>query len=562
MATYLPAITARTPAELAALKWPKPPDWVFNVIKPTPLTPHLQGLTQCALYLIHIAAIGVYAKATEGCFNQTLNRSMVDAIFAEQFDWRYYKRFGMDLDRLKLPEWRWRVSIAYTFNHRMGEGRQMFHSAFITASAQYVVELTRHVLRDSDRPAFDRWLAAILDRLHAVAACPAPTNPKFTGDMATFAAEVFVNHGAPLPLAILDVGRALDPASLEAAACADLRALQRDDNARLVDAAELAAAPDFAGTPYAPDTPIAVGLFDSRRRLGPTWVERAPIDPAALFPRSPPKAKAKRARAGSRDPHAAGLELMAGAPLETFTGTYLPILAAVSQDVVDDPFVELDQPAGGNEVGFRLPLWSAGILQPVVVSPTDRATIQRTLGAAASPWTLDQSHGGDAVVDVWLSPSEVRRLRADAATKEIELAVDEDGDGMVLLGACDGTFRSALRWALGLSDDPIVDKVPNEGCSLEMKAAFDEVDPALAAHLSYFVDEDGIVALARRLEGGLPHAVATVARALDATLVVAFELQDPAFHVGVYQVRAGCLAEAWAQSAVIRRPIYFPVQPV
>lgn len=565
IAAYLPPVTARSKKELEALTWPKPPDWVFEVHKPTALTPHLLGLTQCGLFLVHIGVTGVYAKATEGCFDQGLNMRMVDAIFAEQFDWRYYIHFGIDAAGLKKPENRWRVPIACTFNERMGVNIQCFNSAFITASAQYVIELTRHVLREEDRPTFDTWLAKLLDRLHTVAGCPKPVKPYYKGDAAAFLEEVAINHGAPLPFEVLDLEREVKLEALDDLARAGLRKLVVIGNSRLRDAARVKEDSDepFEGTPYDPNTPVAAVLFASRKQHAPKSVKRDPIDPTALFPGAKStKAKGSKAKAKGSDPMVAALETMAGKSLDSFKGSYLPMLYAVSQDVVDGGFTTLDKDAKANASSFHLRLLPDGILQPVTMTPKDRVLIQKTLGNKTAPWVQDQSHMNDKVVELWLSPSQVRALKTAAETKHLKLEVDQDGDGTILLGACDGTFRDALLWVLGLTGKKLGKKVFNDGCEMEFKEAFDGIEENLAAHLSYFADEEGVVALSRRIGGKVPHSVQTVAAAIEGKLVLSFELQDPEFHVGVYKVPEARLAADWAKTKSVQRPVYFPVQPV
>ncbi len=558
IAAYLPPVNPRTKKELDALKWLKPPDWVFTVLKPNALTPHLMGLTQCGLFVLHIAATGGYAKATEGCFDQGLNARMVDAIFAEQFDWRYYIHFGIDAEGLKKPENRWRVPIACTFNERMGVNIQCFNSDFITASAQYVIELTRHVLRENDRPVFDAWLARLLDRLHTVAACPNPTKPMLRGDPGAFAAEVYVNHGAPLPFEVLDLDRELRHEALDDLARSGLRNLKVEGNSRLRDPARVKADHEgFEGKPYDPNTPVAAALFASRKKHAPKAVVHSPIDSTTLFPR----AKAVKPLRKTAEPLNDALTVMAGASPDTFQGAYLPILYAVSQDVVDGPFTKLDNDAKANKASFHLPLRSACMLQPLTVTPKQRAVIQKVLGVNAAPWALDESHGADEVVSLWLSPAEVRSLKG-AKTGNITLEVDQDGDGLLMMGACDGTFRGALLWALGLTGKAVAKKPFNDGCTMEFKEALEGLDENLAAHLSYFADEEGVVALARRVGGAPPDSLRAVAGAIDARLVLSFELQDPEFHVGVYRVADTVLEAPWAKSDVVVRPVYFPVQPV
>lgn len=577
---FVPLVSPISAGALLKTKWIAPPDWVFEILKPQvpALASQIEGITNCGLYVLQAGCAAIFAQRTEGVFDQRLNRSMVDAFFAYQFDWRYYKNYDFSDEGLKKlePARRWRASISHCFNAPLHPGARGFLYTPMAAAADYVVRVTRQVLDASDHASFDAWLVGVLERLHRHAERWDRTHPRINDCKSpeAFDAEARKNHGAPLPLELLDLSFDLDGANLDALAAARLKTIDPTNNARLRVESELREL-RFQGTPYRPDTKAVGQLIADRKARKPVEGKWPRLSVETLFPRAKKSAAKGSALAKKRsfeDDVRCGLEVLLGAELTSFPkATYLAALAIpeASSWTGTLDYASFDEEEDADEATV-FPMLGAACWAPVAIgAPSGKAKlvvdVLTTLFATKVPRplpTTTKRPGGKVWVEGWVTPSELRRLKKHELFEHDDVALEFDDETCALfaLGATDGSLVSALKWATCLHDDGLTTKLrESQASEVEVREALEAVeDVRLRNHLTHFADQDGSTGLARRKGGEVNDVFKSIVARLKAKPVVSFELStEPS--LAIHVLRTTSVPAAALRGPSFNRPIALPL---
>jgi hypothetical protein len=250
----LPRIEPMGPGELDRLDWKGATAHIGPTADFTPLQKALLDKTNCALYLLYIGCTGFCINRTVSVLEQKLSRRLVEQIFCYQFDWRYPKLFGITStsindtgDRVSAI----RRAIAFYFFEIVERMPSFFLSGRPTADVGFMVNLTRHLMGNENRPIFDNWVETMIAKMDGIAPFTDHPSPKLAdyASRSEWEATVRKVHGAPLPLDVLDPD--FDPGGkdLRALAVAQLNRVDAAANP-LLTPGDVLLAQGFQGTPY------------------------------------------------------------------------------------------------------------------------------------------------------------------------------------------------------------------------------------------------------------------------------------------------------------------------
>lgn len=252
VARHLPEI--QPVKDAAKVIWRGSTEHIGPVAAATPLQGALLNKTCCGLYLLYIGCVGLISKRMEPIMNTNLNRCLTEQIFAYQFDWRYPSTYGItltDIDENPDKIAAIRRMVPYFFFDFIERTNGFFVSQAPIADIGFVVNFTRHLCGEENRPTVDGWIRRMIERLDEIAYCPIVVGPVLQDfpTRAEWEDVVKVIHGQPLPIEVLDMSLKVDRERFRDSALAQLRSIDPMVNSLLRPEEELLAL-GFDGVHY------------------------------------------------------------------------------------------------------------------------------------------------------------------------------------------------------------------------------------------------------------------------------------------------------------------------
>jgi hypothetical protein len=181
------------------------------------------------------------------------NLELAEAAFAYTIDWRY-----VDINagpKGKAPDQPPEVSAAKKVNSlvRRALNQDTYWNSFFTPVAEtfHAANVVQHIVPTSQKGAFEHWLLAVSDRMHAHFPLPDLAEREFSTFESEQAYDAYVapRRGVAIPPEILDTSVEYDPGKRDASLAKFLTGLDRGRN-RFLRSPEEMLELGFEGRPY------------------------------------------------------------------------------------------------------------------------------------------------------------------------------------------------------------------------------------------------------------------------------------------------------------------------